>query len=74
MLVELYAEDKNLYQQGCRGLVVKTSGWPSFDRQFEPYPRSIKAAPLRCGLDAVPNFDGRIHQKMVLHLACWRHQ
>ncbi len=46
----------------CRGLVVKASGWPSFDRQYEPYPRAIKAVPLRCGLDAVPNFDVRIHQ------------
>jgi hypothetical protein len=26
---------------GCRGLVVKASGWPSFDRQFEPYPRAL---------------------------------
>jgi hypothetical protein len=25
-----------LNTQGCRGLVVKASGWPSFDRQFEP--------------------------------------
>ena len=48
--------------KGCRGSVVKASGWPSFDRQFKPYPRAIKAAPLRCGLDTVPNFDGRIHQ------------
>ncbi len=47
-----------------RCLVVKASGWPSFDRQFGPYPRAIKAAPLLCGLDAVPNFDGRIHQWM----------
>ncbi len=46
----------------CRGLVVKASDWPSFDHQFGPYPRAIKAAPLWCGLDAVPNFDGRIHQ------------
>jgi hypothetical protein len=30
---------------GCRGQMVKTSGWRSFDRQFEPYPRAIKAAP-----------------------------
>ncbi len=37
-------------------------GWQSFDRQFEPYPCAIKAAPLRCGLDAVPNIDGRRHQ------------
>ncbi len=26
---------------GCRGPVVKASGWPSFDRQFEPYPRAL---------------------------------
>jgi hypothetical protein len=26
---------------GCRGLMVKASGWPSFDRQFEPYPRAL---------------------------------
>jgi hypothetical protein len=48
--------------KGCRGLVVKASDWPSFDRQFKPYPRAIMAAPLRCGLDADPNFDGIIHQ------------
>jgi hypothetical protein len=33
--------------------MVKASGWPSYDRQFEPYPRAIMAAPLWCGLDAV---------------------
>ena len=31
--------------EGCRGQMVKTSGWRSFDHQFEPYPRAIKAAP-----------------------------
>jgi hypothetical protein len=28
----------------CRGLMVKASGWRSFDRQFEPYFRARKAA------------------------------
>ena len=28
-----------------------------------PYPRAITAAPSWCGLDAVPNIDGRIHQE-----------
>jgi hypothetical protein len=23
--------------EGCRGLMVKASGWQSFDRQFDPY-------------------------------------
>jgi hypothetical protein len=53
---------KTLNYWECRGLVVKASRWQSFDRHFEPYPRATKAAPLRCGLDAVPNIDGRIHQ------------
>jgi hypothetical protein len=30
--------------EGCRGPVVKASGWPSFDLQFEPYPRAIGGA------------------------------
>ncbi len=38
-------------------------GWQSFDRQFEPYPRAIKAAPLRCGLDAVQSLEGRTRPK-----------
>jgi hypothetical protein len=31
-------------------------------RKMDMSDRAIKAAPLRCGLDAVPNFGGRIHQ------------
>jgi hypothetical protein len=34
--------------QGCRGLMVKASGWQSFDRQFDPYPRAKKVALLWC--------------------------
>ncbi len=34
--------------------MVMASGWQSFDRQFEPYLRAFMAAPLRCGLGAVP--------------------
>ena len=30
--------------RGCRGLMVKASGWQSFDHQFKPYPRAIKVA------------------------------
>ncbi len=37
-------------RQGCRGLMVKASGWQSLDRQFEPYLRAFMAAPLWCGL------------------------
>jgi hypothetical protein len=44
--------------------MVKASGWSSFDRQLEPYPRAIKAAPLQCGLDDIPNFDGIKHKKL----------
>ncbi len=34
-------DDATSTTQGCRGLVVKASGWPSFDRQFEPYLRAL---------------------------------
>ncbi len=46
----------------CRGLMVKASGWQSFDRQFDPYPRAIKVAPLWCSLGCRSESDGRIHQ------------
>ena len=48
--------------KGCRGLMVKASGWQSFDRQFDPYPRAIKVAPLWCSLGCRSESDGRIHQ------------
>jgi hypothetical protein len=48
--------------EGCRGLMVKASGWQSFDRQFDPYPRAIKVAPLWCSLGCRSESDGRIHQ------------
>jgi hypothetical protein len=47
--------------KGCRGRIVKASGL-SFDRQFEPYPRAIKAAPVWCSLGCRSESDGRIHQ------------
>ncbi len=50
------------FKKGCRGLMVKASGWQSFDRQFDPYPRVIKVAPLRCSLGCRSESDGRIHQ------------
>jgi hypothetical protein len=34
----------------------------SFDRQFDPYPRAIKVAPLWCSLGCRSESDGRIHQ------------
>ncbi len=44
--------------EGCRGLMVKASGWRLFDRQFEPYLCAlVRTLPLRpCGTawDAVP--------------------
>ncbi len=42
--------------------MVKASGWQSFDRQFDPYPRAIKVAPLWCSLGCCSESDGRIHQ------------
>jgi hypothetical protein len=46
---------QNLTSQECRGLMVKASGWQSFDRQFDPYPRAIRWRPCGAALDAVPN-------------------
>ncbi len=48
--------------EGYRGLMVKASGWQSFDRQFDPYLRAIKVAPLWCSLGCRSESDGRIHQ------------
>ncbi len=56
-----YLKDYYIYQ-GCRGLMVKASGWQSFDRQFDPYPCAIKVAPLWCSLGCRSESDGRIHQ------------
>ena len=55
-------DDWDLLVQGYRGRMVKASGWRSFDRQFEPYPRAIKAAPLWCSLGCRSKSDGIIHQ------------
>ncbi len=44
---------------GCRGLMVKASGWQSFDRQLEPYLRAFMAAPLWCGLGCRSRIDGK---------------
>jgi hypothetical protein len=40
-------------------LMVKASGWQSFDRHFEPYPRAIKVAPLWCSVGSRSESDGR---------------
>jgi hypothetical protein len=50
------------YKVGCRGLMVKASGWQSFDRQFEPCLRAFMAAPLRCGLGWRSRTGGGIHR------------
>ena len=54
--------------QGCCGLMVKTFGWQSFDRQFVPYPRSIKVGPLWCSLGCRSRSDGRIHHSRTILL------
>ena len=40
----------------CRGLVVKASGWQSFDLHFETNLRAFMAAPMWCSWDAIPVF------------------
>jgi hypothetical protein len=41
MLFSMDSLKMQIYYFIIRGLVVKASGWPSFDRQFEPYPRAL---------------------------------
>ncbi len=47
--------------EGCRGLVVKASGWQSFGRQFEPCLRAFMPAPVWCGLGCRCRTDGGKH-------------
>jgi hypothetical protein len=47
--------------RGCRGLMVKASGWQSFDRQFEAYPARLWRRPRVWPGMPLPS-DGGIQQ------------